>query len=463
MMKNNLAKNTIILSICTLLNKGLLFVMIPLFSRWLTTSEFGDYDVYATYITLLIPLITLSCGDAVFRLAVDKKTDKEKKYYFTNGISIVFTNLMFSVLLLLLFGWILNWNVRYAFVVLLISDVLDNYFQSYLRALKKLNLYAYTRTISVVVISIMTTVLIKVFGLGLEGILYGYASGSLFSVIVTILVTKWPQYIDLKEFSFSGVKELLKYSYPLIPNSISWWFINVSDRTIIKVLLDASYNGIYGITCKIPNLCSSVFMMFSISWQEAAIDALNEKNRNEYYNNIYNKMITVLVSICIVLCSLNFFFFNFLFDIDYHSGYTLSAILLTSIIFSCISQFLGGLQIGYKNTKANGISTIIGALVNVVVHLVLIKYIGLYAAAISTLVSNFTVTIIRNHQLKGKTSLTVSEKTYPIICIYIYFIVASLYIYNLIFNLINLFVASLIFIVVNREYMVKIIRKVIKK
>ena len=181
-MKNNLAKNTLILSICTLLNKGLLFVMIPLFSRWLTTSEFGSYDLYATYITLLIPLITLSCGDAVFRLAVDKSKVEEKKYYFTNGISIVFSNLAISVFLLLMVGKIFSWDVRHAFVLLLIGDVLDNYFQSYLRALKKLNLYAYTRTISVIIISITTTVLIRIFGLGIEGILYGYATGSLFSV-----------------------------------------------------------------------------------------------------------------------------------------------------------------------------------------------------------------------------------------------------------------------------------------
>lgn len=77
-MKTNLAKNTIMLSFCTILNKGLLFIMVPLFSRWLTAAEYGDYDVYATYITLLIPLITLSCSDAIFRLTVDKKNIDSK-------------------------------------------------------------------------------------------------------------------------------------------------------------------------------------------------------------------------------------------------------------------------------------------------------------------------------------------------------------------------------------------------
>ena len=78
--ENRLAKNTVMLSICTLLNKGLLFLMVPLFSRWLTVEEYGNYDVLATYVSLLIPIITLASSNAVFRLTVDKNELDSKKF-----------------------------------------------------------------------------------------------------------------------------------------------------------------------------------------------------------------------------------------------------------------------------------------------------------------------------------------------------------------------------------------------
>ena len=81
--------------------------------------------------------------------------------------------------------------------------------------------------------------------------------------------------IPLSSISFETVKQLVAYSYPLIPNNICWWIINVSDRTLINIFLGAAANGIYAIACKIPNFCASVFNVFNISWQEAAIDMLN--------------------------------------------------------------------------------------------------------------------------------------------------------------------------------------------
>ena len=433
--------------------------MVPLFSRWLTTAEYGDFDVYETYIALLIPLITLACSDAIFRLAVDKKDEESKKRYVTNGLGIVFVNLFISIVLIFIIGNIINWTVTLPFVILLVGETLDNYFQGFLRAIKKLSLYAIAKTISVVATSILVTLFVKQMELGLNGILYGYALGFITSSLFTIIVTKWWRYIDKKLLSMKSVKELISYSYALIPNSISWWFINVSDRTIIKIFLGSVANGIYGITCKIPNLCSAVFGMFSISWQETATDLVDAKERNEYFNEVYNKTIRILISICGGLTACNFFFFNTLFDNKYYEGHLYTAILVTSIIFSCIAQFFGGIQISLKNPKANGVSTIIGAIVNLVVHLMFVKLIGLYAAAISTLVSNVAVAVIRRIQLKKDIAIKTWKSNYIYIIIYLYFCVMSYFINNNILNIINLIVAGIIFIVANRELILKILKK----
>lgn len=116
------------------------------------------------------------------------------------------------------------------------------------------------------------------------------------------------------DYSWKGIKKLISYSYPLIPNSISWWIINVSDRTIINLFLGAASNGIYAIACKIPNLCSNIFAAFNISWQEAATEMIDDKESNSYFNQVYNTMYITLLSLCWGILSCNFILFRWVFD-----------------------------------------------------------------------------------------------------------------------------------------------------
>ena len=85
MSKSNLAKNTALLSIGTMLTKGINLIMIPLFSAWLSTEDYGMYDLLATYVSLLIPFITLSSSDAVFRFVIESNTDNDKKKYISTA------------------------------------------------------------------------------------------------------------------------------------------------------------------------------------------------------------------------------------------------------------------------------------------------------------------------------------------------------------------------------------------
>lgn len=463
MKKNNLAKNTLLLSLCTFINKGLMFAMVPLFSRWLSTEDYGTFDVFTTYVALLIPIITLSCSDAIFRLSLDKKSEEGKSYYITNGLLIVVLNTIFAVIILCGLKLFINFNNFEAFLILLIGEVFDNYIQGYLRAIKRLDIYAYTKTIGVILISVLVTIFVYIMKLGLSGIILGYAFGYIISNFFALIVTKYPRFFKKNKISLGGAKELVSYSYPLIPNSISWWVINVSDRFIINVFLGALSNGIYAIACKIPNICSAIFGVFNISWQETATEIISDSDRNEYYNIVFNKMIGILISLCSGIICCNFIFFGFIFDNKYYIGHLYSPILVSAIIFSTLSQFFGGIQISLKKPKDNGISTVIGAICNLVIHLIMIKYIGLYAACVSTLISNIIVTIIRKKKLGDDIDIKLTNKTYIYIVFYIYFIICVYISKNIMFNMLNLLLSGLLFIYINKEFVIKIKNRVFNR
>lgn len=448
---SKLIKNTVLLSFSTLLNKGMLFIMIPFFTRWLSVEEYGSFDVFSTYISLLIPIISLATSNAVFRLSVN--TDQEQgKAYITNGLYINFINFIIISLILIIVSFRFKFTYFPSFMLLLLSEVLDNYLQGYLRALKKLGLYGLCRTSTVIFTSMSVTFLVKFLHRGLNGLIIGYALGFFLSSFLIIFITRFWNYFEFNRFSIRRIKELISYSWALIPNDISWWVINVSDRQIINLFIGAKANGIYAVATKIPNLCSSIFGVFNVSWQESATDSINDDDKYNFYRTVHDRIFSILLTICIGILACNFLFFDYIFDKRYCDARLYTSILVASVIFSTISLFYGGIQISLKNPKANGFSTVIGALVNLVIHISLIKFIGLYAASISTLISNMVVMVIRKYQLRDSFEFKLNVQQILLCIIFVYYSFLSTQRVSLLLNALHIVVAVIIFVFCNYQY-----------
>ena len=461
MSKNDLTKNTLLLSIGTILNKGLLFIMIPFFSSWLSTEEYGIFDLLSTYIALLIPVVTLSTSNSVFRSSIDA-SDEDKKKYITNGFFLYVINITLLSFILIVVRILFGWKLAIPFTFLAIGEIFNNYFQGYMRGIKKLNIYSFCMAIDTLIIAIFSTIFIKIFGMGLYGLIYGYTIGFMLGNLLIIIITKYWNYFDIKSFSIKIIKEMVRYSFPLVFNDISWWVVNVSDRSIIKIFLGASVNGIYAIANKIPALCTSIFGTFNISWQQTASELVDTKERNDYFNKVYNKSTAILMSLCIGILSLNFILFDFIFDTKYNIARFHAPILLFSILFNSISQFIGGIQISFKRPKENGVTTVIAAIINIVTHLLLIRIIGLYAASISTLISNLSLMVLRKIRLK-EVPLHLEKNNYFYFLIFIYvFICQYIFTNNYIINILNVGLASIIFLIINYGMIKNISMKLLK-
>lgn len=459
MKKTSLVKNTMLLTIGTAMIKGINLLMIPLFSAWLSTEDYGTFDLICTYVSLLIPFITLSNSDAIFRFVVEQEDISEKSRYITSGFIINLVNIGIVGCILIFIQIISGWKMAFPFLILLITEIFNNHLQGFMRATKQLNIYSFSSVVTTIGIALSVPILILYFNLGLRGIILGYAIGNLIGELFVIIITKYCGYLDFRKFSFGTVKELVKYSYALIPNNISWWIINVSDRTLINIFIGAAANGIYAIAYKIPNFCASIFNMFSISWQEAAIVLVDTEERNDYYNLVYNNTISTMISLCGGLITLNYFLFNYIFDIRYFDARLYSPILITSVIFGSLTQYFGGIQISLKRPKENGITTIIGAVVNIVINLFLIKIIGLYAAALSTLIANVSVSLIRYIRLGDVIRFKIYNKTWVHIVYYLYLLIMSYTCSNFEMSCLNLILTCIMFVIINKEYIIKFLVK----
>ena len=206
------------------------------------------------------------------------------------------------------------------------------------------------------------------------------------------------------------IQEMLRYSLPLIPNAISWWIANTSDRLIIICYLGTAFNGIYAAANKIPTIYTTIFTVFNTAWTESVSLAINDSDRDTYINSMLNsgfKLFSFINMGIIVCVSVSF---KWLIGEQYTEAYNHIFILLVAIFINSMCSLFGGVLGGLKNTKVIGWTTVVGAIVNAVINFSLIQSIGLYAASVSTLVSYLIIYIFRFSAVKKIVQIRISKK-----------------------------------------------------
>lgn len=239
----------------------------------------------------------------------------------------------------------------------------------------------------------------------------GYSIGYLVGGITGCLRIHCFKHFKLRRINWNKAKKMLLYSIPMIPNSIAWWIISISDRVIISSILGVASNAILAVAHKIPNLCTTLYDVFQTAWVENASEAIKDKDWDEYLKKMLNIMCQFCVSISIIIITTNFFLFDMLFTAEYTMGKYLIPLFAIAVVFNAISQTLGSVFIAEYNSKRQAITMLEAGVMNIVIHLLLIKFIGIYAAAVSTVVSYIFLFCIRYKDIKKKYKIAIDKKT----------------------------------------------------
>lgn len=405
-----LFNNSIIFAIGNLGSKLMQFIMVPLYSFTLTTSEFGKTDIITTIISLLSPLVSLEIYDAVFRFAMDKS--ENKKVVLNSGLVIT----LLSSIVILLLGFVLNlfsFFKGYCLVLdcfLLVCTIFYSLISNYVRAIGYSKPFAIAGVINTFIMAGMNVVLLYFWKMGVAGYVISMIVGLLIGSLY-LLTTGIRKDINLRYFNRSVTVRMFIYSLPLIPNSLSWWINSTSDRLFILAMVGVSANGLYAMANKIPNAVTILTNIFYQSWQISAVEEYDNKNAREFITNVFNVFTYILLIGSILILMFIRPFFKILIDPSYYSAWRITPLVLWSLIYSSISGFLGTIYTATKKTGEIFITTVYGAIVNIVASLVFIKLFGIYGAALANAISFLVVLAVRYYHLyvNGRISFNIKN------------------------------------------------------
>lgn len=390
-----LAKNTGIIAIGKISTRLISFFLLPLYTAVLSTEEYGVVDVFNTYVRLLLPVVSLMVGQGAFRYLLASKEESDKK-------RIVSSSTFFVIILLVLSG-VIYWGISFVWTNeyeiylwwVLVSAVASDYVLQLARGFRQLKLYAIGGLVSSTVQIVMNVVFLTVFQSGPVGMFLATIMGNTTGFALLFLRLKIYKYIRFKAWNKGILKNVLQYSVPLVPNQLSIWILNSSDRFIVNLFMGVAANGILGVSHKFPEILSAVFNIFQLSWHEMGVVHYEDPDRDDYFTETFHQVFCLFAAGSVLLIAILPIIFNGLIDAEYSEAYYTVPIYVMATMFNMVVGFLGTIYIAIKKTHEISKTTIIAGVINVIVHVLLIQYIGLYAAAVSTWVAYLAVMIYR--------------------------------------------------------------------
>lgn len=453
-----LAKNTAIISIGRVGTQLVSFFLLPLYTAKLATSEYGNVDFVTTLASFIVPVITMLMEESMFRFLIDAETEIEKKKIISQAFIFSFLNLLVGMVVAIPLLLKSGYELGYPILLYTISCVFIALANALSRGVGRISLYAFSNFICSVSIISLNIILILILDMGFWGmIIANVLSNIIVSLLVFTILKVW-SYINVRYFDLNMMKYMLKYSLPLVPNTISWSIINVSDRLVIVSVLGASANGLYSVANKFPNIINTFYNFFNIAWRESSARILKSNDVGEF-KKIYGFIKKELFLVTIMLISGIQFVYPFFINKNYQSSVAYVPILTISVYYLSLSAFYGGIYTAYKKTTILGTTSFVAAIVNVLIDIVLIKFVGIYAAAISTVVSAFYLYYYRKRKMSHYLDVK-DNRDWKILVTFIILLILF-YKASLIIHIVEFIFVVCSAIYVNKEEINKIYRSVI--
>ena len=390
-----LLSNTLIFTVGKFVSKLIVILMLPFYTSYLTSAEYSTADLITNLCNLIIPLACLGVSEGIFRNAATKNVDKES--FFTNGAMLmIFGSVGFFALspLLNLFDYFDS------FIWLIILYVLASNIHSvcaqYICAIGRTKLFAGQGVLNTALTVTLNVIFLVGLKIGIVGYVLSIVLADFLTTVFIFFVARLYRAFIPSKISRAVMKDLLKFCLPLVPSTVFWWITGVSDRYIVAAMVSDEQNGLYAAAYKIPTLLTYVVTIFNDAWKLSAVAESEDKEKcADFYSQIYGYYIAVMFVGGGAIAVLSQLFAKILFAESYFAAWVFIPVLSAATVFTALDTFLGSVYFTVKRTQMSLWTSLIGAVINIVLNLIMIPQWGAMGASIATFISYFLVYVVR--------------------------------------------------------------------
>lgn len=461
--KKELAMNTVILAVGKICTQFVNFLLLPLYTALLSTADYGTVDLFGTYTSLIVPLFSWSFESGFFRFLLDcrNKITEQRKIVTT----VLGSNLMQIVVFMCFYAIIQPfWNSQYKIFLALdvVMTIILNTLLQLPRGLGNNTVYAVGSFISATSGVLLNVVFIAGLRMGALGMFLALIIAKAITIIYLFFKLKVWQLLERKSFNLETFKKIFHYSLPLVPNSLSWWVVGVSDRSLISYFIGVAANGVYSVANKFSSVYTTIYNLFNLSWTESVSLYIKDGDAEEFLTETINTMFRIFSTAGVLLIAYLPIVFPYFVHEDYSAAYNQIPILIIACGFMVIVGLYSVVYVAEKKSVEIAKTSFYAAVINIIVDVVFIQKIGLYAASLSTLAAYVVMAFYRYFHVKKYVNAPLRAENIVVIVI-AYGIVTMTYYQNLpVINYIAAIVSTVFAICYNKSFLNALLLQICK-
>lgn len=391
-MLKGFIRDTAIYSIPSIFSRSLAIILIPLYTRVLTPADYGSFDLFFVFATLVSLTVALEVAQGVARYYSDEKDAERRVLYASSafwftifcytvflGISFIYSN---ELSRLVMGKEDLESSFQVGVIYIFINGVfylIQNQFRWEFRSVH----YAIVCTINTVVTALLSIILTYGVAWGLKGLLLGMVSG----VLAGCLYGLWYLRHSFRfRFQWARLKEMLIFSGPLVPSGIAVFVGLYIDRLMINHYSTLDDVGIFGMGFRAASIVGVVIVGFQVSLTPLIYAHYRDPATPSQLARIFRIFVSFALLMFLVVSLFAKEILTVLTVPAYYDAASIVVFLVPAILLSNMYIFAPGTAIEKKTYLILWIN-VAGSVFNVFLNALLIPSFGIHGAAAAKLLS----------------------------------------------------------------------------
>ena len=389
----------------SVVTKLISFVLVPLYTAYMSAGEYGLTDMSSTVISLIMPIVTFNTADAAVRYIVGDRVNAERYAavsFALTAASIPIIALFTPLLDLSVFGGLGAYKGW--FVAIYATTSFSTLCGGVARGCGEIRIIPVCAAVSSLTTLACAVVLIAGAGMGVVGYFASVTAGLALSVAVYLSAGGLARMVvrGLLELLRGGVKQvrrtvvpMVRYALPLIPNSLFWWAGNSINRFFITGMMGISASGMFAAASKIPSLLNTVYSIFQQAWQLSVFRESGAATISSFYSTVFRVVSAALTVVCALLSLISPLLASILLKGETYSAWPMIPLLLLANLMNVFNSFYGTVYTSTMHTDYIMRTTVFGALSCAVLTPLLIPVAGTYGACVASVVGQGLVFALR--------------------------------------------------------------------
>ena len=374
-------------TICSILQKAISLLSIPIFTRILTTEQYGMYSVYQSWYDIVKLFATLNIYAAVFNNGMVKfEEDRDRFTSSLQGLTSTITIALFLLYIVSKNFWNNILGLPTLFVIVMFIDLIFSTSYSFWAARQRFD-YKYK---NLIIITLFIAIVSPILGI-ISVLLTKYkAEARVISfAMVQILVGLVIYSFILKRGKSFFVKKYWKYALafniPLIPHYLSLIVLQQSDRVMIGRLVSTEKAAIYSIAYSISTIMTVVTTAINNSLVPYTYKAIKDKKYSSLRNSV-NSIILFVAIMCLLIMSFAPEVIKIFATKEYYEAIWIIPPVAASVYFMFLYPVFSNISFYFEENKFIMMASCIGAILNVILNYIFIPIFGYMAAGYTTLI-----------------------------------------------------------------------------